>query len=337
MTVFMLIFVGCMEVVEDDNDQKELDLEFVKQNVILSADERTAYVNVGNFGIYIIDISDTKKPKLLKRYKSDASVRAIALNGDILYSANDDLGIDILDISDPAKISVAGSINIKDARTRSLNFNEDFSKLAVGTNKGVLLFEMISSSSLKFAGRYEMNASIFDAKFLDNSNALIIANFRYGVEILDIEKFSYPRLISSVPLEGNSCDIELDKNLPTAYVATLTSALKIIDISDIKYPNIEDRYDAHDVSMIWDIAIGNDPLKKRLYIAKSTRGFEIVDFTNPHDRKRVSRFDTNGTVRGVAVNKAQNRIFVADGKEGFKIFDISDKRSPKKIGYIPWK
>ncbi len=331
-----LLFGGCMEVVEDDNDQTELDLEFVKQNVILSSDENTAYVNVGNFGIYIIDISDTKKPQLLKRYKTDASVRSIALNADILFSANDDNGIELFNVNDSSNISRAGYIGIDDARTRSLSFSKDFSKLAVGTNSGVILFEMTSTTSPKYVGRYDTNASVMDLKFFDNAKTLFVANFRYGVEILDIERLSYPRLISSIPLEGNSCDIEFDNNLRTAYVATLTSVLKIIDILDIKNPDLKEGYDAHDVSMIWDIAVGKNLISKRLYLAKSQRGFEIVDFTNPNDPQRLSLFDTNGTARGVAVNKAETRAFVADGKEGFKIFDITNKNSPKKIGYLSW-
>ncbi len=336
LLVILLLFVsGCMEIVKEE-EQQELDLKYIKQSVLLSRNEMTAFVNVGNYGIYIIDISDTRNPKLIKRYKTDASVYSISLKDNTLFSANDKEGVEILDVSDPYDATTMAYLNIKDELARSVRLSEDSSKLAVGTNKGVVLFDATNLSYPQYLGRYDTNGSIKDIRFSKDSKTLFLANFKYGLEILDIDFPSYPQRASSIVFEGNGCDLEFDKNFRDLFTASLTSALKVVDVEDRQRPEVKYIYDAHDVSMIWDIALGSNLFAKRVYLAKSERGFEIVDFKNPDDPKRVAFFDTNGTTRGVAVNRSETRVFVADGKEGFKIFDISRKDSPKKIGYLSW-
>ena len=91
-------------------------------------------------------------------------------------------------------------------------------------------------------------------------------------------------------------------------------------------------YDPHDGSQIWDMQF--DSGVTRLYLAKDSKGFEVVRINDAGEATHAGSYDTNGTARGIAVNRARSFAYVADGKEGLKIFDISDLNRIERVSTI---
>ena len=329
----MFVVSGCklLEAVDEEAD-RTFDLTLIKQSVLLSGDERTLFVNLGDQGVDIIDVSDTKAPKIIKNYPTDDKAYGLWLHANRLYIANGLEGVSMLDVTNPVLPKLIASIRTSDDNATAVSVTDDGTKVAVGTSRGALLYALSSDSTPRYLDRYDTNGTLYDLRFSADASRLYLANFRYGLEVLDISKPTRIGELGALALEGSSCDIAPDDATSTLYMATLTSAVKRVDIAMPEEPKLLGVYDAHDGSLIWGIAPAGD--FKRLYLAKGNRGLEILDNSNPEHPVQLGLFDTNGTARGVAINRAQTRAFVADGKEGLKIIDISDKSAPKRISVL---
>jgi len=334
--IMLLGLYGCkvMDIVDEEGSQKTVDLTAVRQSVILSADERTLFVNVGNLGLDIFDVTDPGQPKLLKNYATDGYTYALALSGNTLFLANGSEGVELLDVSVADVPRRVAYIRTGDDNATSVALLADTQTLAIGTGQGVQLFDVTHQSVPGYLGRYESNGTVRDLQFCHGGKDLCLANSAYGFELLDATVPSRPELLGGVALEGNSIDVGSDHTGDNIYISTLTSALKKIDLTDPRQPEYSVFYDAHDAGIIWSFAFG--ATDQRLYLARDRAGLEIVTVGTDGVAHHLSSFDTNGTARGVAVNRAETIAFVADGSEGLKVIDISDKSRPKRTGYAPF-
>jgi len=337
IVLFMLLLslYGCkvMDVV-DEGSQERVNLTSVRQSVILSADERTLFVNVGNLGLDIFDVTDPSQPKLLKNYATDGRTYALALSGNTLFLANGSEGVELLDVSVADSPRRVAYIRTGDDNATSVAFLAATRTVAIGTGQGVSLFDVTHEVTPGYLGRYESNGTVRDLQFCRGGTDLCLANGGYGFELLDMSVPSRPELFGGLALEGSSIDVGSDHTGNNVYIATLTSALKKIDMTDPRQPEYSVFYDAHDAGVIWSFAFG--ATDRRLYLARDRAGLEIVTVGTDGIARHLSSFDTNGTARGVAVNRAETIAFVADGREGLKVIDISDKSHPKRTGYAPF-
>lgn len=322
---------GCKlaDIVEEEGTAAELSLS--RQSVLLSSDERYLFVSVGNLGLDIVDVSDSNAPHIVKNYPTDDFTYELALQGQHLFLANGIEGVEVLDITSVSAPKHLAWIADGDENSTSIALFGS-SEAAVGSAEGVRLYDISQLTAVRFLGKYDTNGTVRDLAFSEDGLRLYLANFSYGFERLDISRPTRMELLDAVAQEGGSIDIELETLHQRAYIASLTSALKAIDLSQEEIEEAEILYDAHDAGTLWDITLGSDD--RYLYLAKGERGLEILDNSDSAHPYHVSGVDSNGTARGVAVNRAQTRLYLADGKEGLKIFDISDKSAPRRIGFL---
>ena len=332
--VLLLGISGCKGLVavdENNETQTQIDLRQTRQDLILSPDERTLYVNVGNLGLDIFDVTTPSAVKLLKNYRAEDHTYALAMSGNTLFLANGTEGVELLDISHPEVLQRIAYIRTGDDNATSVALSADTQTVAIGTGAGVQLFDISRQRFPAYLGRYESNGTVMDLQF-NRGGELYLANSAYGFESVDISTPSRPRLLGGVALEGSAIALGSDALQKDLYIATLTSALKKIDLTDPRNPEYAIYYDAHDAGVIWDFGFGVDD--RRLYLARDREGLEIVSVETTGGVRRLSSFDTNGTARGVTLNRAETVAYVADGNEGLKVIDISDKLHPKRIGYL---
>lgn len=331
----LFLFGGCLEVAEDET-AKTIDLTLIKQSTLLSDDERTLYVNVGTEGLDIFDISDPRAPRLLRNYSTEDTTYAVAKSGTKLFLANGTEGVEVIDVSDIHGIKRLAYIRTGDDNATAVALSVDRTELAIGTGQGILLYDINRLDVPRFLGDFDTNGTIRDLQFSSDKSMLYLANFDYGLELLDITKPRDIDRISSVAMEGSACDIERSPlaDPDTLYAASLTSTVKKIDISDHEEPVMTYFYDPHDGSQIWDMQF--DSGGAWLYLAKASKGFEIVHIDAAGEATHAGAYDTNGTARGIAINRARTFVYVADGKEGLKIFDISDLSRIERVSTIPF-
>ena len=334
LLLYLVVLTGCLEKVSESIEQEEIDFGISKQSLVLSSDESTLFVSVGEKGLDIFDIHDATTPALLHTYGTDDATYALARVNNTIFVANGSEGVEILDVSNPQNLRYLTSIRTGDENATALALAPDAQTLAIGTGEGVLLYDVSLPSFPRYISRYDSNGTIMDLAFSSDQSRLYLANFYYGFENVDITVPGRLELVGSVALEGSASDIEIEPNLHEVYVSSLTSTLKKIDLTDERFPEVGFSYDAHDASLIWDMAFGSS--YKYLYLAKGEKGFAILDMKSLSGITERGSFDTNGTARGIVVNQSETKAFVADAEEGLKIFDISAKSNPQRIGYTPF-
>jgi hypothetical protein len=327
----LLMLAGCLEKVSEPEEQEEINFGAGKQSLLLSGDENTLFVSVGDKGMDVFDIHDATSPSLLHTYSTDDFTYALARVNDTLFLANGSEGVEVLDISTPQNIRYLATVRTGDDNATALAVSPDAQTLAIGTGEGVLLYDISLPDFPRYISKYESNGTIMDLSFNSEQSRLYLANFYYGFENVDITVPGRLELVGSVKLEGSASDIETDPNRHDVYISSLTSTLKKIDLSDERFPGVEFVYDAHDASLIWDMAFESS--YNYLYLAKGEKGVTVLDMKTPGKITEAGYFDTNGTARGIVVNRSGTKAFVADGKEGLKVLDISDKSNPRRLGY----
>ncbi|NUU98501.1 hypothetical protein [Marinitoga sp. 1138] len=147
--------------------------------------------------------------------------------------------------------------------------------------------------------------------------------FVYGDGMLAIYDVNsdpeHPVFVSSIDLPHESTSFCFDG------VYLYTEDLDIIDLSDVKNPELIEKHDgAYMPSDARDIVVTNG----YAYIATFDK-LEIVDISDKTNPKKIGMYNT-GYVYGVYVDG--NYAYLAAGISGLEIVDISDKANPKKVG-----
>ncbi len=110
-----------------------------------------------------------------------------------------------------------------------------------------------------------------------------------------------------------------------AYLATGTTGLHIVDVSDPERPwrvdEIETPGEANDVYVTGNLA----------YIADGLRGLRIVDVADPEELTDVGSYNTRGDAKYVYV--VNNYAHIADGEGGLRVIDVSDPEHPEEVAY----
>lgn len=328
----LLLFQGCklLEEVDENSTAEFVDLSGLKQTPLLSADERYLFVNVGKKGVDIFDLSSLQSPRLVRTWDVDDITYDLALRGNILFLANGNEGVEVVDVSRPENPQRTAYIRTGDENTTTVGFVSD--TLAIGSAGGMQLYDITQIVVPRYLGKYESNGTIRDVAFDTARARLWLANASYGVELLDISDIKFPDFQDGIAVEGSAWDLAVNGANGDCYAVSLTSAYRRLTGSEENKVDLVTLYDPHDGGQSFGIVTGDR--FRYLYLAKGERGIEIVDNSDPLHPRHISYFDTNGTARGIAVNRSETVAFVADGREGLKVIDISDKAYPKRIGYV---
>jgi hypothetical protein len=125
--------------------------------------------------------------------------------------------------------------------------------------------------------------------------------------VLDIsDRASHALVGKTAPFPHIVQDIDIVGNY--AYVTTLRSGLRIVDISDPTTPIEVGFYDTRGAAA--NVVVAGD----YAYVASSGSGVHVLDVSNPATLKRVGFYETWGATSGVAV--ASGYVYIADGDGG---------------------
>jgi hypothetical protein len=111
-----------------------------------------------------------------------------------------------------------------------------------------------------------------------------------------------------------------------AFVATFTTGVKIVDISDPTEPQEIGSYDTP--GRATDFAVTGN----LLYIADDSGGLLIMDISDLSNPQYVGDCSTTGIAFGVAINGEY--AYVAEADVGFGVIDISDPSQPQELMLI---
>ena len=242
----------------------------------------------------------------------------VAISGNYVYIADNNSGLALINVYDPAYPIEGGYYDTYKARSVTVSGN--FAYVADGS-AGFIIIDISEESNPFEVGYYDTN----DAHDVSVSgNFAYVADGSAGLRIIDILDVSNPFQVGlydtymarSVTVSGNF-----------AYVADGNNGLRIIDISEASNPYEVGHYDVDNIYN--HSAYGVTLLGNFAYMAYGTTGLRIIDISEESNPFEVGYYDT-GNALGVTVSG--NFAYVADGNSGLRAINIFDKVNPIGVG-----
>ncbi|MEO0138016.1 MAG: hypothetical protein ABIL40_07960 [candidate division WOR-3 bacterium] len=240
----------------------------------------------------------------------------IDIKGNYAYIANDQGGLQIVDISNPESTYVVGHY-FHQTNIQGVAVRDSFAYLALAAgppnNGGMLIVNISDPANPSFVGQdnwfygYNVFAPPNDTKYV-----YIAARYWFIVE--DVSWPQYPSYARRFATPGNVHSLFIVDSL--AYLACEQMGLIIYNLknpdSTAKIGEMDTPSNARDVFVIDDFA----------YIADGYDGLVLIDVSNPYKPRLVSSYDTPGYAQGIFVENGL--AYLADGSGGLKVIDVSD-------------
>jgi hypothetical protein len=262
---------------------------------------------------------------LLPGYSRDLDVK-----DDYAYVANDQGGMQVVDISDPSWPHAVGEY-FSQVNVQGIAVRDTFAYLALAAgppnNGGLVIVNIKDPADPVFVSQdnwfYAYNVSAAPMPDSADTQYVYIAG-RYWFIVEDVTWAQYPSYARRFATPGNVRDLAIVDSL--AYLAAEQVGLLIYNLnhpdSTVLIGEIDTPSNARSVIVADGYA----------YIADGNDGLIIIDARNPEDPEPIGQYDTPGYAQGICFH--DGLAYVADGSEGLQIIDVSDPANPRLYGSL---
>jgi len=262
--------------------------------------------------------------KILSECHLPGYSRDIDLKGNYAYIANDQGGLQIVDITNPESTFVVGSyLCQRTIRGVAVRDSFAYALFIASQNSGLLILNIKDHKNPTYIGEdpnfypYRISAPLLDSKYV-----YIAASYWFIVE--DVSDPHYPSYVRRFATPGNVHGVFIVDSF--FYLACEQMGLIIFNLnqpdSTAKVGEIDTPSNARGIFTINGYA----------YIADGSGGLVIVDVERPDSLKIVGRYDTPGYAQGVYVKN--NLAYIADREEGLQVIDVTNPEEPKLYGEL---
>jgi len=184
-------------------------------------------------GLSVMDVSDLQRARSVASISTRDEVRGLALNGDLLATAEEHGGVRLFDMSRPdnpdelAEIDVAGALDVA--------FVDSLLLVAAG-KQGTLLFDVSEPHAPRQVGEIPADRSALT--IIPHGRLALVGCGSAGVQVLDPFPPDGPRAIKRVRLSARFPAGRLAVSGQTVLVATDLSGFAVIDLEDVDDPRV---------------------------------------------------------------------------------------------------
>ncbi len=264
----------------------------------------------GNWSLEIIDVSDPAKPQTVGRLDTPGNASGIAVSGTTVFAANS--GLQVIDVSDPAKPRIIGSVDMP-RRAESVAVSGTTVFVADG-------YEGLQIITVSNPEKPRIIASVDTADMQDiavSGTTVYAADYQSGLQIIDVSSPENPRIVGSAGILGTAGTDNVAVSGTTAFV-TQGNSLQVINVSDPTQPRVI----ASVEQITGDIAVSGAT------VFAAGQGLQIIALS-----KLISgSADTPGYALGVAVSGTT--AYIADWDKGLQIVSVSDPAKPQIIASV---
>ncbi len=309
------------------------------------ADSSSIYLAALNFGLQIIDATNTSNPVVVGKFSAPASVRNIAVQGNYAYTVDGVRGLWIFEITDPKFPQEIAFVSIPEANgvfvenehayvaagsygLRIVNINDPRNPIYEG-----LLDTPGIAQSILIINRPDLNPPRKYAYITDGQNGLVV---------VDVTDPQAPLPISSLSQVGNALRM-VENGRDYLYIAAQQDGLVAVNVSDPKNPSLGDREQTgtstRGVAMVQS---------QYAYTAAAENGLVIFDAALPLAFAPLEFNDANpgewlenvsisspapipGTITST-VTTAPTFAFLAERTAGMRILDTTNPIAPQRSG-----
>jgi hypothetical protein len=271
-----------------------------------------AYVAAGPT-LRIVDLAKPSSPAVVGMFRFPERIWALAVNGALVYAADDWAGLVILDVTNPAAPRMRGSF-----KTLGQAWGVDIlGNTAVVANQmsGIDVIDVSDPDKPIVAGNYFTEGYARDVAIL-GALAYVIDQ-PSGFSVLDVSKRGPPTELSSQQSAQSPLIVSVSETPAGRRIAGLvggrggqSSGVQVYDVSNptapIRVSTFRTVGRALRVVMRGAIA----------YVADGTQGLQLIDLSDPAHPSEIASFSTPGPARDVAVSDSLILVVVGDANKG---------------------
>ncbi|NQU05967.1 MAG: choice-of-anchor D domain-containing protein, partial [Calditrichaeota bacterium] len=256
---------------------------------------------------------------LVGRYNTDGSATSSFVRDNIVFVADDNNGLVILDVSDFDNIE---EINQYDT-PGSMVYLEVIDNIAYLANQasGLRIIDVSNLENLDEIGYYDSGGSTSSLQIV--GNIAYLCDGSHGFLSIDISDFENPDILDRYDSRGSVMDVSIYNQF--AFLADWDDGVKVVNISDPEdlreVANLETENQTRSIDIVGDFA----------YVTTWEADVIKIDISDPANPEIVGSYETPGNPTEVKV--IGNIAFVADMESGFRIIDISDSDNMIEVGY----
>jgi hypothetical protein len=282
-----------------------------------------AYVAAANFGLRVVDVSDSSHPRQVSAVAIPSAV-AVAVGGRYAYACGGLIEqpgslLYVIDISDPGRPIIAGSSSVDGCRDMDVA-----GQIAYFATEGGLDLVNVSDPSRPFRTASLSLPQGTTVGVAVSGNKAYVAASSAGLQVVDVSDPRNPVRIGAFNTGSNaSQDVVVAGN--RAYVADFFRLL-VVDVSDPTHPTGMGSLEVPGGNAYGVAVAGN-----LVYVAHGNKGLSVVDVSDPYHPLLAGTADTPGF--SSAVTAFGGKVYLADGENGLVILEkaaISSGRSAER-------
>ena len=273
------------------------------------------YAYVAQYGkLLAVDIRSSSAPILVGSLDISKAMY-VAVNNNFAYVVDETVGLKIIDISNPANLTLAGSFPSTVSGPYGVDVIGNLVYLA-DLSAGLKIIDASNPAAPILKGSIDTS---YAYKVAVKDNLAYLADHAEGLKIIDVSNATDPILLGSFDT-FDAWGVTVNSNL--VYVADSLEGLKIIDVSNSSSPSLIG-------SIATYTALGVKVNDNYAYVADAQEGLKIIDVSNPTNLTLAGSFDTDGSANG-GMSVIGNLAYIADGSAGLKIINVVEM--PKLSG-----
>jgi hypothetical protein len=285
--------------------------------------------------LYIADISDIQNPVEIASLPIPGIGRRLEKKGTVLYIACTEGGLATVDVSDPVKPALLGTLlfdtTAKAGEVFDVTLNGDIAYVA-DYRTGLYIVDIKDPSSMVIKGsftNFENQDGALPYDVYINGTNLYVCCEHDGLYIFDITsplQLSLQSHFSGPAGVGNQF-YQSFRDGNYLYIAGGIAGLVIADVSDIKTPLFVTNFENNYQGVLAFVKSGNF-----VYLCTEFTDFYKIDVTDVMNPKQVESFPVDGN-HSLGISREGNYVFLANSNFGIRIFDISGQ-SISQRGYF---
>jgi hypothetical protein len=282
--------------------------------IVPIVDNNYCYVTTLDSGLQVIDISNTKMPKILGSVTNLGSVNRLCARNGIAYIASADSGLQLIDITNPEKAAKISSV-LSEAYDVSIKDNYAY----IVDRYALMVVDISNLLQPKLVKQIE--------EFYYSTSISIKEDYLYSLHCFYREEYCLLKIVDiKNPIEAKLA-AEFDCLMPwdnllihdqCLFVAGPNTGIKIFNISEATNPKIIKHNNTPGDP--WSLFI----VDNKLFLPEgypNYTGIQVIDITDPASPKDIAMYDMENRPHVIYVNNGY--IFVAVEKEGLVILKYS--------------
>jgi hypothetical protein len=292
-------------------------------DVVLSADDKTAYVATYNGGFRVMDVSDPAAAFTIGKDSGSHDGYAIALSpdGNTTYQASELFGLEAIDISDATAPNLLGTYNSADAAVDVVLSADGHTAYLADYGDGLLIIDISNPTAPSLLGQYNTPGQALGVALSADGGTAYVADGTSGLRILDVSDPSSITPLGSYNPSGRVQKVKISADGSKAFLAVYDDGLIILDISDASNPVVLGQYNP--VEYLVDISLSAD--ESKAYLATESGKLLVVDIEDTAAPELLASYFNGDSDHGygVALSRDGRTAYYAADEPGLYILDVS--------------